>query len=181
MRAAIIIASLIFGHVHFLYAQDMIKRKRISPTSVTLLSDSLKDIRGALYQIKDSSILVSDTRRFEDYRKGNYNVSEIDFNNIQMIKTISKTRTRNGLLIGTASGFVIGGLIGLLIEGDTYSWIAGSQTAAQNALQNGIVCIPFGAIIGATFGSIQIRIPINGSMDNFNRSMEKLNRYSIKY
>ena len=37
-----------------------------------------------------------------------------------------------------------------------------------------------GTVLGGLVGSIRIRIPINGSMDKFNRSKNRLKKYTIR-
>lgn len=183
MKASIIIVSLLICcYVNSVDAQETVTRKMINSTSVTLISDPSLHNYGALYQIKDSSVLISHSKWLKDYTKGNsnFNVSEIEIIDIQIIKILSKTKARKGALIGAASGFaVMGGITMILneLEGGS-SWI--SFPSWQVGLANGIVFAPVGAFFGAIIGSFSVKIPINGSMDNYNRNKDRLKEYSLK-
>jgi hypothetical protein len=158
-------------------AQYTIKRNMFYTAKVNLISDPYSSqYKGALYQVNDSSIMISSSRRLKDYYVGysNFSVSEIEIIDIEAIKTLSKTRIRNGALIGAASGLFIGILMGLLSEPNII------YTNEDMALMGGIGMIPIGALTGGMIGSIGINISINGSMDNFNRNKAKLIKYSLK-
>ena len=43
------------------------------------------------------------------------------------------------------------------------------------------VSIFLGALAGVLIGSFKIKIPISGSMDNYNQSKKKLGRYTVRY
>lgn len=182
MRTSTLIVCLVlYGCANSIYAQDKITGKMISPTSVKLISDPSFQIQGALYQVKDSSILISHSTWLRDYSKGyhNFRVSEIEIIDIQMIRTLSKTKARKGALIGAVSAFVVMGGIAMIaneIEGDS-GWF--SFPSWQVGLANGILFAPAGAFVGVIIGSINIKIPINGSMSNYNRNKTQLIKYSL--
>jgi len=155
----------------------------INRTTVSLISEPSLEYYGALYQVKDSSIFISSSTRFKNYTFGNSNfgVSEIEIFNIQKIKTVSKTRARNGARIGAASGFVIGCLLAIRANHQpSGEWDLISFSDTFVGLAGGLLCASLGAFSGVIIGGISIKIPINGSMDNYNQHKEKLKRYSIK-
>jgi hypothetical protein len=179
--STIIFCFVLCFRVYSQNAQEAITRKMINPTSVTLISNPFNKINGALYQVKDASILISHSTWLKDYTMGNsnYTITEIEVKDIQMIKTLSKTRSRRGALIGAASGFVVMGGIAMIlndIEGGSGYF---SFPNWQVGLANGIIFAPVGAFVGAIIGSINIRIPINGSLSNYHRNKAILTKYSL--
>jgi hypothetical protein len=50
----------------------------------------------------------------------------------------------------------------------------------EKALISGVPLAVGGAGIGALIGSIKIKIPINGSINSYNRNKNKLGEYPIK-
>lgn len=92
------------------------KSFRIYKTWISLNNES-KTLIGVLYEIIDSSILVSNSILREDYFTGRFELSKINLNNINFVKTRVKNSVGKGALIGTIAGFVLGGIIGL-ISGD---------------------------------------------------------------
>ena len=151
----------------------------INSTSVYLISDQSNNIRGALYQVKDSSIVVYHSTNLTDYMEGGSHASEIDIIDIQLIKTSSRIKRKKGILIGAASGFVALGLIGIMSNGSGEYGIEFFNDS-QIFFAAGVIGIPIGAFAGGMIGSFTIKIPIKGSMDNYNRNKKKLKRYSIK-
>jgi hypothetical protein len=161
------------GCIQSLNAQVTVRRSMINPTSVSLLDGSSKDIKGALYQLKDTSILLSHSVAFWDYKYGEYSTTELRIADIQGLKIKSKKRITHAELIGAAAGFVVG-------------WIAWNQGTDEgepffSGIFGGIIGAPFGMLAGYVVGaSIKIKIPINGQLDNYNAQKETLRGYSIK-
>ena len=81
-------------------------------------------------------------------------------------------------LAGAVTGLVAGGLIGL-ISGDDPPGLF-SFSAEEKALLFGLGMAAGGAGIGALEGLVKIKIPINGSMENFKRNKSKLKKYAIR-
>ena len=134
------------------------------------MNGSTKEIKGALYQLKDTSIVISHSVVYWDYRYGNYSTAEVGIIDIQGIKIKSKKRVSNAELIGAASGFVVGWI----------SWVQGTELPFSSGIWGGMLGAPFGLLAGHIVGSsIKIKIPINGKMDNYNATKEKLRGYSI--
>jgi hypothetical protein len=145
-----------------------------------MITDSSLKVNGALYQVKDSSILISNSTRIKDYTMGNYNISEIEIMDIQFIETLKRTRVRDGARIGAATGFITGALWAYIdSQQPSEGWDLDLFPTWSDALMAGILLAPVGALAGAIAGSIRIKIPINGNMDNYNRNKAKLKKYSI--
>ena len=161
-----------------LNAQDSIQAKdsnqkiKIYRTWVSLKSDPYK-IKGVLYEIKDSSIFISNSMVKKDYSIDRFEVVEIQINNILKIKIRRKNSMLNGIWIGALSGFVVGGVLGLMSDDSDY------MSSEGMAIYGGAFFAGIGAGVGGLFGLLKIGIPINGSMDNYNRNKDKLKKYSI--
>jgi hypothetical protein len=153
------------------------KKLKIYKTWISLNNEP-KVFKGALYEINDSSIMVSNSFVKKDYSTGNFTLSKINYNDIENVKLRAKNNVGKGALIGTISGLLIGGLIGYL-EGDDppEDWFA--MTAGDKAVTAGVGMAACGAAIGALCGLIQIKIPINGNLGNYNRNKNRLNQYTI--
>lgn len=142
-------------------------------------------IKGILYEIKDTSILVSSSAVIWDYSGDRFGVKTLPVYNIEIIKTRRKNSIGKGVAIGTLSGIVVGGLIGL-ISGDDPPCPSGSGMscwsldAKGNAVLAGIPLAICGAGVGALIGSVKLEIPINGSIDSYNRNKNKLRGHSIR-
>jgi hypothetical protein len=133
-----------------------------------------------LCKIQDSSILISNSWVISASSKINPALSKIDFNNIDVIKVRRNHKVINGLIIGTLAGFGIGALIGYASGDDPPDQIIISQTAGEKALTYGIALAIPGCILGAMFGSIKIKIPINGNYTNFKNQRNLLEKYTIQ-
>ena len=101
------------------------------------------------------------------------------YNNIETIKTRRNNNIGRGILIGTLTGFVCGGLLGL-VSGDDPPDNLWPWTAEEKAIIFGSSLAVCGAGIGGGIGLIKVTIPINGSINNYNRSKIRLQDYSIK-
>jgi len=181
MKTSIMITGLLLScSLHALLAQDTIQKKMIHASSLTLRTEPPKDIHGALYQVKDTSILFSTSSAVKDFRMGTYLLSEVNVLDIQSIHIATKQHTMLGILIGAASGFVIGGLVGIASNvDDPSSWVRIPDSWAF--LGGGILCAPVGALFGGAIGaSIKIQIPIQGKMSNYHSNKKMLNNYAIK-
>jgi hypothetical protein len=181
MKTSYILACLIiFGLHNSVEAQSPLP-VNIKPfkSKITLYSGPDKMI-GALLLLKDSSILVSSSLVKEDYYNGNYEVAELYIDDINMISPKGRVGPGGAALIGAAIGFSIGASMGLI--GGDYDAVGGlyDPTPGGIAIMTGIGIGVIGAVAGAIIG-IKIKIPIKGSMENYNRKKKKLGRYTVKY
>lgn len=133
---------------------------------------------GVLYEINDSSIMISNSLVKKDYSSGNFRLSDISYKNIDYIKLRAKNNVGKGALIGTISGLIIGGILGFGSGDDNPEGLF-AMTAGEKAVLAGTGLAICGAAIGALCGLIQIKIPINGNLENFNRNKNKLIKFTI--
>jgi hypothetical protein len=185
MRTSILIACLItYGFHNLVEAQSSLLLKA-SPfkSEITLYSDP-DNMIGALLLLKDSSILVSSSLVKEDYYNGNYEVAELYIDDINMIS--SRKRSAGGAAIGGVIGLFVGFLAASIA--DPPPTPSSGRFPGLNAKYGGLkygYLIPAGALIGGItggiIGGIKIEIPLNGSMENYNRKKKKLGRYTVNY
>lgn len=151
-------------------AQENIKYDpRIYKTWISL-NNRKSLLAGVLYEIKDSSILISNSLLKQDYLKGNYKVTDINFKNIDHVSVRGKNSLLIGSIIGTAAG--IAGAVGIA------QGIARKDEFFGAFIIVGTPIIVLGTGIGALVGSFRVRIPINGSFEYFRRNERKLESYS---
>lgn len=148
--------------------QGKIKPK-IYKTWVSLNEEPFK-IKGVLYELKDSSILVSNSVIIKDYSTNRFETINLHMNSIETIKTRRNNGIGRGVWIGAVSGFVIGGLVGLVGFPD-------DPLAAPFYCNIGAAA---GTGIGALVGSFKVKIPINGNINNYNKQKNKLRKYSLQ-
>lgn len=171
------------GLIFSLSAQDKPGNKMtISRTWVSRYESP--PIKGALFEVRDSSIVISSSYVRNDYVTGNHYIREINYKDIYTIKTRKDNSIMLGMLIGTASGFLMGYLFGLNAQDDppcpnTYI-SCGSQTAEEKRKTAVITTAVFGFAIGGAMGAIKVKINVAGSYDNFNLSRDKLLKHSLK-
>jgi hypothetical protein len=144
MKKLVVITTILLCCFYLSIAQeDTIKKSRIFKTWISL-NNKPGEMKGVLYEIKDSSILVSSSFLKADYSAGKFEVSEINYNDIDLVKIRIKNSVLNRALIGAVTGFAIGGLIGLISGDDdpnTYiphGYLDGPKTAGYKAIMYGI-------------------------------------------
>ena len=153
--------------------KELIKMKpKIYKTWVSLNKEPFK-IKGVLYELKDSSTLVSNSVIIKDYSTNKFETINLHMNSIETIKIRRNNNIGRGVWIGAVSGFVIGGLVGLVGFQDDMMY-------PSTALIIGIPSAAAGAGIGALVGSFKVKIPINGDMNNYKMQKKKLKKYSFK-
>jgi hypothetical protein len=181
----LVLITVVFLCFHFLLSaqEDNTKRwlsldtgKKVIYKTRISLNNGQKIMEGVLYEVNDSSVLVSNSLLKKDYSTGKFNVTKISFNNIDLVKIHRENSIRTGTLIGAVTGFAVGGLIGLFLGDDS----PGFFSARDKALLFGFPMAIGGTALGGLVGSIRIRIPINGSMDKFNGNKSRLKKYTIR-
>jgi hypothetical protein len=174
MKKAIALTTLVVCFFCCLSAQENAKHKiKLYETWVSL-NNQVSPLRGVLYEIKDSSILISNSLWKPDYLTGNLKVTGFSYNNISVIKTRRTKNIQRGLLIGSAAGFGFGVIF---IPRWTETQGMGILTATT-AIAGGFIYGILGAGIGTLVGSTRDRIPIKGSWENFNLYRSALQDYS---
>jgi len=73
-------------------------------------NDGSKGVSGILFEVKDSSVAVSNSPRKNDYYSGDYTVSEFDIKNIDVIQ-VRKQGNGLALLVGGVSGVAVGAVV----------------------------------------------------------------------
>jgi hypothetical protein len=170
MKKIALIVLLVICDLHSTTAQENSKQKSINFQTWIHLYNQQKPLRGVLYEIKDSSIWISNSMVKADYLTSNFKVSNIEYKNIGYVYLRNRYSVVIGTVIGTAVG--IAGAFG--IAGS----IANKDELAGAMLLFGSPFIALGTGIGALIGSFRIHIPINGSFETFKQNESRLKRYS---
>ena len=161
------------GSAQSKYSLENLEKIKINRTWVTN-NDGLNMYKGALYEVKDTSIVLSTSLRFQDYKSNELELMNIQLSNIGIIKIREEDKLTGGIILGAIAGGLIGYIIGSNSE-DSFIF-----TKEQEATFSTIVFASYGAAAGAILGSIKIKIPIHGNIDNYNRNKARLEKYSIK-
>jgi hypothetical protein len=132
---------------------------------------------GGLFLLKDSSIIISSSLDKEDYINGNYNVAELNIDDIDLININRRGGVVQNALIGAGIGAVAGALT-VRISAGPPPYLRQEDLAYWVFTPAGAVV---GAAIGGIIGGIKIKIPLDGSMENYNLKKKKLGRYTVKY
>ncbi|TRZ75218.1 MAG: hypothetical protein D4R97_02905 [Bacteroidetes bacterium] len=147
--------------------------------------------QGVLFEVKDSSLLISDKYKQKNYDPEKITISKVDARSIDVVKFRKKGSAGMGILIGAISGLVVGGAMDLIIYS---SWKNKEINSLENGLKYFFVDTPqfiagiagsigilgAGIGIGGAIGSATIKIPIKGSQKLFDKNKSLLNDYSIK-
>jgi uncharacterized protein (TIGR02145 family) len=137
-----------------------------------------------LFELKDSSVMVSNSARKTDYNTGHYAVSKLDIKNITEIKYAKKGRGY-GRLIGGVSGFAIG----IAVDAIKYDEMFGNLESDEwgRAIGNFFIAalLPIatagiGAGIGALVSGFKRTIPIYGSQTEYDIKKASLNKVVLK-
>jgi hypothetical protein len=160
------------------FAQTTKNKIKIHKVWVSKIDNS-KTIKGILIQANEESLKVLGRREREIL---------VDIRQIDKIKIRRKGKVGNGILVGATTGFVAGGLIGL-ISGDEPDetvdggWLFGTYTAHGTSAESkaylwGFSLAVAGSGVGAIIGSKKVKIEIKGDLRNYNKYMELLRGYS---
>jgi hypothetical protein len=183
MKNLSVVALIVLCMLNSLTAQDTSKRIKIYKTWVSMMNDPIKTT-GVLYEIKDSLIVISNSFALKDYYKNRFEKTGIDVKNIELIKVRRKNNIGAGALTGLLVGFATGVMLGFMNGDDppcsSNSWGCIRFSAEAKAMMGGITFGVIGVGIGALAGSIKISIPINGSLDKYNKNKSKLRKFAIK-
>ena len=138
--------------------------------SLSFTDLSKKKVRGILYSINDSVIVISDARNKRAYRVGDYNTTTYRLDQIEKIKT----KRKNGSLVGFLIGFGVNGTIGFAksyISEDESCLLTRGFSAAINGVGAGLL----GGIIGAEVGRDRTSLVV-GKTDHL---VERFGRYAV--
>ena len=152
-------------------AQEIDKKNNKYKVWLSLI-DKPYEVNGVLYELKDSTILLSNYKTYSEFIIDNNPTIELGISNIDLIEVRKKNRLAKGIVLGAVSGFAVGSLIGLARGDDAES--SGGEKAVKGGLS---LAIP-GALVGMLIGSVKISFPIEGSLLNFKSHKKELLKYS---
>jgi hypothetical protein len=132
------------------------------------------EVNGILYELKDSSLLLSNYKTYAKFIVNNSPTIELHIENIELIETRIRNRLSMGIIFGVASGFAVGGLIGLARGDDA------DLSAGEKAVRGGVSFAIPGVLIGLLVGSVKVSLPIEGSLSNYKSQNKKLQKYSTR-
>jgi len=160
-----VISILLVGSVEPLSAQN----KKFRPYKAKVIHlHGLPDVDGILYDVTDSSIVLTNSSSFKDFESSGYRSIAIE--QIEKIKLQRKGKVWVSALIGAAGGAATGALVESF---DDSNFTATAGFAAGGAVLGALI----GTIVGA---ATRIKIRINGQKSQFKASQERLYRYSYK-
>lgn len=157
-------------------AQKDYKKIKIYKAWVTFNNEPVV-VRGVLYEVKDSSIIVTNSVFKEDYKINNFTKTELFYKDIKKISISRKNRFLRSIVKGTVICFVFGALLGLSTSSNSEDAFFSRE---ESTLLGGVLFAIPGMIIGAVAGVGKSSVPISGDFQNFNLNRYKLTKYSIK-
>lgn len=173
MKVFCVAIFFILSFFNIVLAQDYNKQHSKYKVWITL-ADKPYEVNGTLYELRDSTLLVSHYKTFSEFIVDDSPTIELHINNIDLIETRKRNRIGMGILIGAVSGFTVGGIIGLTRAADD------EQTTGQKALIGGASLAIPGALVGLLVGSVKVVIPIEGNFIKYKDQRLKLQKYSTK-
>jgi uncharacterized protein (TIGR02145 family) len=137
-----------------------------------------------LFQLKDTSVMISNSVLKKEYNTGHYTVSDLDVKNISEINYAKKGRGY-GLLIGGASGFAIGIAVDALKWDDMFGNLESDEwgRAIGNFFIAALLPIATAGIgvgIGTLISGFKHTIPIYGSQKEYDIMKARLNEVAVK-
>ena len=179
MRFLAIITLGVFCSIQLNFAQKVTPKEKYYYTWIKFQNDSSK-LQGILYELQDSSILVANSLVVKNYPDGKYGITNVRVPDIYTLKTRRTKSVGRGILIGSITGFAVGGIIGL-VDGDDPPDTFLAWTAGEKALVSGVFLGGVGALTGWLLGSIKVKFEINGDLNNYERQRKKIRKYSLRY
>jgi len=138
--------------------------------------------QGALFEVKDSSLLISEKYKKKNFENGKFNVIKVNASSIDIIKLRKKGNVGIGALTGGAAGIVCSIITGLIINSNYYA-AEGDPEGGQEFITTltSIMLVGIGTGIGIGIGSHKKNILINGRQIQFDDNRSKLTTYSLRY
>ncbi len=186
---------VMFFLVASINAQQKTSKKRMYYTTV-VKSDKTR-LHGLLYQVEDTKVqLIPVPLNFklikaEPYNPDQFNYQDVYAYEIEQIKLKRRGKLAKSTLIGLAVGFTTGFIIGMA-DGDEppdppcQGWCFSltpdftPETAEGKGALYGTGLGLLGAAVGAIVGSMKLKIPINGSVDQFKANQPRLKKYAYQ-
>ena len=138
-----------------------------------------QSVNGILYEVRDSSIVITQSTDIRDYLNRTFDTEEIPVKMIRTIDVRKKGALGTGILIGGLTGLLFGLVIGYATNAP------GDVNELDKQFNTGkMIVIPLlgagvGVAIGSSIGGAKMRLKISGSQVRFNLDKEKLNDRSI--
>ena len=136
-------------------------------TNVWLKVNGKKNVvKGIFYELSDSIISLSNSKKLEDYKSGEFETSEFNIMGIESIELRRNGRIARGALLGALASTVAIPIIGF--AEDSFAWI----------LYPPILALSSG--IGAAIGMNRKIYVINGSILTYQNHLNELKKYAIR-
>jgi hypothetical protein len=126
------IAAIILIYIPFLLTAQEDTRQKSEIYRIWIIFFNRPEIKGILYQVKDSSILVANTISEKDLLSGKYQAIEHNYNSLLNIKVRPFNKGTKGAIYGLIGGLVTGVFLGIASGDDPPNQIFG-MTAGQKA------------------------------------------------
>ena len=141
-------------------------------------NESLPPMKGSLIEVRDSSIIVSNTTVQNWKTIDQVQFVELFAPDIEKISINRNNKAIRGLAFGAMIGATIGAIVGFAHGSDPKEdWFA--FTATEKAAIGGIVLGVTGGVAGIVTGSlITVNIPIGGRVENLTLNRDRLKLYT---
>jgi hypothetical protein len=144
-------------------------------------------MKGALYMVKDSSVMMSYSLKKEDYNHALSDYSKIDVQSIDVINLRNNHKVLKGILYGGIPMLIIGGIAGYTSikqanETHNPSDVGTAITrggSVSGAIIGALVITGIGVGIGALVTCFKTKIHIHGSQQQFDQYRSKLDKRAI--
>lgn len=162
------------------WAQQVKNKARIYRVHLMTVGER-KPVKGVIYELRDSSLLLSNSSYRKDIEKSRMTLSEWRYSQIESIEIRRIEKTTGSVILGASIGLVFGGIIGLSQRDDE----AGSGinilplTRGQKATFIGLPLGFLGGILGDIAGVKKKSFIVGGRFDQFQISKEGLREYSF--
>lgn len=147
---------------------------RIYSANIKTQKNNQQKITGYLFQIKDSSVVISNASSKKYYLSGKFQTNEYNYRNIYNISLRNSHSITRGALIGGGIGFALPLLI-LYSDHETSQ----NDEAQFVAYSMATMTMLIGSGVGALLGSFRMNIPINGNFSDFETNKDVLKKYSL--
>ncbi len=183
MKTKLLISIVLLFGVSYLYSQETKGKIKFYRTWLESTYPTAV-VEGVLYELKDSSIVLSNSANLDDYRYKNYTITEHMIKNISSIKVRKKSNISKGMFFGGLLGFAGGMILGFSLGDDPKDHFIKTgrkrKKAATKAAFYSMVGTGGGMLIGAALGSMKITIPINKNVTKYRENKSRLKKYTIK-
>ncbi len=145
-------------------------------------SGSEKRKTGALYEVCDSSLLLSSSLAKKDYfDPSRYEQIRVNVKNIDVIRVRRKNATGRMILYGGVTGAVLGAVIGLTSKNSARNENVNASIKIASVTFGAVFFGACGAVIGAVFSPIRKAFRVHGSQEAFERERSALQRRALVF